>query len=143
MATEPTDSEISPAPQRKPGWFARVPLWARIVVPVVLVAGIAAAIVVPLVQSRAAAGPAEATESACRSEVLAELESHDMVAREVSFYEVTTTDVDVYLARGDTAFSPSDGEGDERRLRFRCTARFEDDVMQSPTIRFSEPISAD
>ena len=146
MAMGPTERESDPsAPQRTTGWFARVPLWVRILVPVLLVAGIAAAIIVPLLQSGAAAGPAGATESACRSEVLAEVEAHDMTVRELSLYDdgVTSSEEDVYLVRGEVAFEEQDGEGTERRIRFRCTVRFEDGAMQAPSIRYSAPISAD
>jgi hypothetical protein len=137
----------APAPERKQGWLTRLPLWARVVIPIVLLAGVA--VVVAALLPRQPADPADAAESVCRSGVLAELESHDMTTREVSFYEVTTTDEDVYLARGDVAFSENDGDGDgagdgaERRIDLRCTVRVENGEMQAPSIRYSEPITAD
>lgn len=145
MASEPAEDESATTATKRPaGWFARVPLWARIVVPVVLIAAVAAAIAVAALPSRSA-DPAAATESACRSGALAELEAHDMEVRELSFYDdgVTSTEADVYLARGDVAFDEQDGDGTERRIRFRCTVRFEDGAMQPPSIRYSEPITAE
>ena len=141
----PTERESDPsAPQRTSGWFARVPLWVRIVVPVVLIAAVAAAIAAA-VRPSGAGDPAEATEAACRSGALAEVEAHGMTVRELSLYDdgVTSSEEDVYLARGEVAFEEQDGEGTERRIRFRCTVRFEDGAMQAPSIRYSEPISAD
>jgi hypothetical protein len=121
-----------------------VPLWARIAVPAVVIAGIASAVAVVLLQPRPG-GPAEATEAACRSAALAELERHDMEVRELSFYDdgVTSTEEGVYLSRGEVAFEQRDGDGSERRIRFRCTVRFEDGAMQAPSIRYSEPIAAE
>lgn len=130
----------APAPERKQGWLTRLPLWARVVIPIVLLAGIA--VVIAALLPRQPADPADAAESACRSEVLAEVESHDMSVREVSFFGVTTTDEDVYLARGDVAFSASAVDGPERRIDVRCTVRFENGEMRAPSIRFSEPINA-
>jgi hypothetical protein len=123
----------------------RLPLWARVAIPIVLLVGLT--VVVAALLPRQPADPADAAESVCRSGVLAELESHDMTTREVSFYEVTTTEEDVYLARGDVAFSESDGDGAgdgaERRIDLRCTVRVENGEMQAPSIRYSEPITAD
>jgi hypothetical protein len=121
----------------------RLPLWARIAIPIVLLAGVA--VVVAALLPRQSADPVDAAESVCRSGVVAELESHDMSTREVSFYEVTTTDEDVYLARGDVAFhdNAGDGDGTERRIDLRCTVRVENGEMQAPSIRYSEPITAD
>lgn len=136
------DETTASAPQRQPGRFSRVPLWVRIVVPVVVIAGIASAIA--LLQPRTMS-PAAATEASCRSAALAELERHDMQVRELSFYDdgVTSSEEDVYLARGDVAFKQQDGDGSERRIRFRCTVRFEDGAMRAPSIRYSEPIAAE
>lgn len=132
----------APAPERKPGWFTRLPLWARIVIPVVLVA-CAVAIVVALLP-RAPADPADAAEAACRSAVLAELESHDAAMRELSIVEVTTTGEDAYLVRAEVAFRDSgdDGDGPERRVQLRCTVSVENGQAQSPSVRYSEPIRA-
>jgi hypothetical protein len=126
----------------------RLPLWARIAIPIVLV-GVVVAVVVAALLPRQPADPADAAESICRSGVLAEFESRDISVREVSFYEVTTTDQDVYLARGDVAFRDDTGDGDgagdepERRIDLRCTVRIENGEMQAPSIRYSEPITAD
>lgn len=121
----------------------RLPVWARIAIPIIVLAGVAAILVAALLP-READDPADAVESACRSEVVAELESHDMSIREVSFFDVTTPEDDVYLARGDVAFRESDGDEDEaeRRIDLRCTVRFENGEMLAPNVRFSEPISA-
>lgn len=78
-----------------------------------------------------------------RSGVSAELESHDMSTREVSFYEVTSTEEDVYLARGDVAFDDGGGDGTERRIDVRCTVRVENGEMQSPSVTYNEPIRGD
>ena len=122
----------------------RLPVWARIAIPTVLVAAAAALIVVTLLP-REPADPFDAAESACRSVVLGELESHDASTRELSIFEVTTTGEDIYLVRGEAAFRDSgdDGNEPERRVQMRCTVRVENGEMQSPSIRFSEPISAD
>jgi hypothetical protein len=136
----------SPATERTSGWFQRLPVWARIVIPVVVLV-IAAAIVVAVLQPRASADPVDAAESACRAAVQTELDSHDVDTRELSVFEVTTTEPDVYLVRGETAFSDSagadSGDGEERRVRFRCTVRVEAGELQPPSVRFSEPIAVD
>ena len=122
----------------------RLPLWARITIPVVLVASVVA-VLVAILWPREPADPIDAAESACRSEMLAELESHDASLRELSVFEVTTTGEDVYLVRGEAAFRDSgdDGDGPERRVQMRCTVRVENGTMQAPSIRYSEPITPD
>jgi hypothetical protein len=122
----------------------RLPLWARIAIPTVLVAGVAA-ILVAVLLPREPADPLEAAESVCRSGVLAELESRGASTRELSILEVTTTEDDVYLVRGEAAFRDSGDDGDEpeRRVQMRCTVRVENGSMQAPSIRYSEPIRPD
>jgi hypothetical protein len=136
----------SAATERTSGWFSRLPLWARIVIPVVVLV-IAAAVLVAVLQPRASADPVDAAESACRTAVQTELDSHDVDTRELSVFEVTTTEPDVYLVRGETAFSDSagadSGDGEERRVRFRCTVRVEAGELRPPSVRFSEPIAVD
>ena len=122
----------------------RLPLWARIVIPAALVVAVVA-VLVALLWPRQPADPLDGAESACRSEMLAELESHDASLRELSIFEVTTTGADIYLVRGEAAFRDSgdDGDGPERRVQMRCTVRVENGSMQAPTIRYSEPIRPD
>jgi hypothetical protein len=122
----------------------RLPLWARIAIPIVVLAGVAAIIVAALLP-REPVDPADAVESACRSAVQAELESHDASTRELSIFEVTTTGEDIYLVRGEVAFRDRGDAGDEpeRRVQMRCTVRVENGSMQAPSIRFSEPLRPD
>ena len=118
----------------------RLPLWVRILVPVVVLIG-GAAVVVAVLQPAEPVDPVQAVRSACQSAIREEIESHDVAVVEVSFYGVDTTGDEVYLARGDAAFRVADGT--VRRLGVRCTIRVEDGAMRAPSIRFSEPITAD
>ena len=136
---ESSDSSHS-VPSRPQGWFTRVPLWVRIVIPSVLLLGVAAVVLVAVVRPSEPVDPVEATRSACESGIGEEIESHDVEVVEVSFFGVETTGDDVYLARGDAAYRDADGE--VQRVQVRCTVRFEDGAMRAPSIRFSEPIAA-
>jgi hypothetical protein len=119
----------------------RLPLWVRVMVPIVLLVGGAAAVVVAALQPAEPVDPVDAVRSVCQSGIREEIESHDVAVVEVSFFGVDTTGDEVYLARGDAAFRVADGS--VRRLGVRCTVRVEDGEMRAPSIRFSEPISAD
>jgi hypothetical protein len=134
------NESASPTPERQQAWFMRLPLWVRILVPAVLLLG-GAAVVVAALQPAEPVDPVQAVRSACQSGIREEIESHDLAVVEVSFYGVDTTGDEVYLARGDAAFRVADGT--VRRLGVRCTVRVEDGEMQAPSIRFSEPITAD
>jgi hypothetical protein len=139
---DPNESSTA-APTRRLGWFRRLPLWARIAIPGVLLLGGVAVVLV--LASRPPepvdpVDPVEATRSACQSGIREEIESHDVEVVEVSFFSVDSTPGDeVYLARGDAAYRAADAV---QRVLVRCTVRFEDGAMGSPSIRFSEPITA-
>lgn len=139
LVPEPSESASS-TPERQQAWFRRLPLWVRILVPVVVLIG-GAAVVVAALQPAQPVDPVQAVRSACQSSIREEIESHDAAVVEVSFYGVDTTGDEVYLARGDAAYRVADGP--VRRLGVRCTVRVEDGEMRAPSIRFSEPITAD
>ena len=141
MGPVPDPSESSAAaPTRRLGWFRRLPLWARIAIPGVLLLGGVAVVLVLALRPSEPVDPVEATRSACLSGIREEIESHDVEVVEVSFFSVDSTPGDeVYLARGDAAYRGADAV---RRVMVRCTVRFDDGAMGVPSIRFSEPITA-
>lgn len=141
MGLTPEDrASSSSAPAREPGWFTRLPLWVRIVVPAVLLLGVATVVLVVMLRPAAPVDPVDAARSACQSGIREELESHDVEVVEVSFFGVDATGDEVYLARGDAAFRGADGT--VQRVQVRCTVRVQDGTMRAPSIRFSEPINA-
>ena len=141
MGLTPDDrTSSSSAPAQQPGWFTRVPMWARIVVPVVLLLGVAAVVLVVVMRPSAPVEPVDAARSACQSAIREEIESHDVDVVEVSFFGVDATEDEVYLARGDAAFRDADGA--VQRVQVRCTVRLVDGTMRAPSIRFSRPIDA-
>lgn len=126
----------SPEPSQPPRGFARVPLWARILVPAVLVTGAAAAMTVAFAGSQPG-DPIETAESVCHDAVQHELESRDVVDIEVSrTFEVTRAGTDAYRATGAAVFE--DADGSTHHADVRCTVRVEDGSMRATGIRIQD-----
>jgi hypothetical protein len=119
------------APARKDGWLARVPLWARIAVPAVIVVGGAA-----VVAGFVAAGSAEpaTVESLCASAAEKRLETrgHSDIELDESV-EVTEAD-GAQRVSGNLTFV--DEEGDTHHALVRCVVRGEGDEMRVVSVRF-------
>ncbi|WP_448808871.1 hypothetical protein [Agromyces bauzanensis] len=131
--TPETDESTVAASATRPAWFDRIPLWARIVVPVVVLAGAAAA-----VGSVVAAGsPQPATaESLCRSAAEARLEARGRSDIDLSrSFELTTAD-DAQRVAGTVTFV--DDSGTVRHAAVRCVIRAHGDTMQVRSVRFSQ-----
>ena len=129
--TPETGGSAADAPARKPGWFARVPLWARIAVPAVVVVG-GAAIVAGVVASGSA--EPQTVESLCASAAEERLE-----ARGHSDVELGES-LEVIEADGAQRVSGTvtfvDEEGDTHHALVRCVIRVEGDDMRVASVRF-------
>ncbi|WP_448003306.1 hypothetical protein [Agromyces bauzanensis] len=131
--TPETDGPAVARPATERSWFDRTPLWARIVVPIVVLAGGAA--VVATVVAAGAPQPATA-ESLCRSAAEARLESRGRSDIDLSrSFEVTTAD-DAQRVSGTVSFV--DDAGVARHAAVRCVIRADGDTMQVRSVRFSE-----
>lgn len=131
--TPETGGSAADAPARKPGWFARVPLWARIAVPAVVVVGGAA-----IVASAVAAGSAEpvTVESLCASAAEERLERRGRSDIEVGrSLQVTEAD-GAQRVSGTVKFI--DEEGRTQYAQVRCVVRGEGDDLRVRSVRFSE-----
>lgn len=138
MGTVPDDRAASPAtpPPQQRGWFSRVPLWVRIVVPVLLVLVLVGGATAVFVVSSQPREPVDAARSACLSGVRAELESRDQDVVEMPlFRDVADVGDGTYRTQGQVAFTEADGS--ERSVAVRCIARLEDGTMRVASIRFS------
>lgn len=131
MNTERGGSEPDP-PANQPGWFARVPLWARIVIPVALILG-AAAIVAAVVATQPQ-DTTEAVESLCTSAVQERLEGRDASDIEVSrSFEVIEGADSSYQVTGTVDYV--DDGGEMQHANARCIIRVEDGAMRVASVR--------
>lgn len=131
--TRETERPAVAAPGTKPTWIDRIPPWARIGVPaVVLTAGTA---IVWSVVAAAAPRPATA-ESLCRSAAEDRLEARGRSDIDASrTFEVTSAGGAQRLS-GTVTFV--DDSGTARIAAVRCVIRADGDSMQIRSVRFSE-----
>ena len=133
MTPETTERAAIAEPATKPTRFDRIPLWVRIVVPVVVLAGGAA--IVGSVASAGSSQPATA-ESLCRSAAEARLEARGRTDIDLSRpFEITTAD-DAQRVSGTVSFI--DDSGTTRHAAVRCVIRTDGDTMQVRSVRFSQ-----
>ncbi|MEV1131205.1 hypothetical protein [Agromyces sp. NPDC049794] len=133
MTPETTERPAVAAPETKPSSLDRIPLWARIMVPVVVLAGGAA--VVASVIATGSPEPATA-ESLCRSAAKAQLEARERTDIDLSRrFEITSAD-DAQRVSGTVTFV--DDSGTTRYAAVRCIIRADGDTMQVRSVRFSE-----
>ncbi|MCD2443087.1 hypothetical protein LQ757_12460 [Agromyces sp. SYSU K20354] len=115
------------------GWLARTPLWARIAVPVVVIAG-GAAVLAAVVA--AGAQPPATVESMCRSTIVATLESRGHSEIEVS-RSLKITEADGAQRVSGTVTSVDDsGRADHAQIR--CVVRVDGDTMHVVSARLSD-----
>ena len=131
--TPDTGELTTEAPATKSSWFARVPLWARIAVPVLVVAG-GAAVVASVVAS--GAQPPVTVESLCRSEVEASLERRGHTEIDVGrSFDITEADGAQRVSGTVTSVNES---GDYDHAQLRCVVRVEGDTIRVVSARTSD-----
>ena len=116
------------------GWLARVPLWARIVGPVLALIAVVAAILVSVPVSSQQDDPEEIAEALCREAAQEELESLDRAEAEVSESFVVTDRGSEYRVEGTAEYV--DEDGDTQRGDVRCVVREVDGALQVRSVRF-------
>jgi hypothetical protein len=130
----PETGELTPeAPATQSSPFARVPLWARIAVPVLVVAG-GAAVVASVVA--AGAQPPATVESMCQSEVQASLERQGHSEIDVGrSFDITEADGARRVSGTVTSVNES---GNYDYAELRCVVRVEGDSMRVVSARTSD-----
>ncbi len=131
--TPETGVLLPEAPATQSSRFARTPLWARIAVPVLVLAG-GAAVIASVVA--AGAQPPATVESMCQAEVEAGLErrGHSDIDVGRSFH-VTEAD-DAQRVSGTVTSVNESGTYDHAELR--CVVRVDGDAMRVVSARFSD-----
>lgn len=131
--TPEIDERAPEAPAARSSWFARIPLWARIAVPVVVLAGGAAVVAGVVV---AGAQPPATVESLCQSEVEAGLERRGHSDIDVGrSFDVTDADGAKRVSGTVTSVNES---GDYDYAQLRCVVRVEGDTIRVVSARFSD-----
>lgn len=130
----PETGELTPAaPATQSSRFARVPLWARIAVPVLVVVG-GAAVVASVVA--AGAQPPATVESMCQSEVEASLERRGHSEIDVGrSFDITEADGARRVSGTVTSVNET-GTYDYAELR--CVVRVDGDAMRVTSARVSD-----
>ncbi|MBM7503647.1 hypothetical protein ACFPER_09195 [Agromyces aurantiacus] len=132
MEPEPGRS-AAPAAERG-GWLSRIPLWVRILVPVLVLGGLAVALVVGLVDASESDDPEEVASAMCREAALEELDSPDRTAGDVSQdFEVIETDGG-YRVQGTATYEDEDGATQSGLVR--CVVAEEDGALRVRSVRF-------
>jgi hypothetical protein len=131
MESVPDDRTPPTAPPRR-GWFSRVPMWVRIAVPALVLAGVIAAVVVALWPRPE---PVDVARSMCLSGVRDELEASDRDVTEMPlFSDVEQVDGSEYRTQGSVAYSEA---GETERRTVRCIVRADGDgELVVASIRF-------
>lgn len=120
------------APATQSRWFARTPLWARIAVPVVVLAG-GTALIASVV---AGTQPAATVDSACRSAIEDMLESRGHSDIDVSrSLRVTESDG---AQRVSGTVTSVDGSGRVDHANVRCIVRVNGDSIRVVSARLSD-----
>ena len=123
------------APARSQSWFGRMPLWARIAVPIALAAVIVA--VVAVVAWQPPQDPVDEAQSLCRSAVEAEVESSDRSDVRVSqSFEVIEQAGGAYRVSGTVTFV--DDEGSTHQASARCIVRDEGSRLRVTGVRWQD-----
>ena len=131
--TPETGELASEAPATQSSWFARIPLWARIAVPAVVVAA-GAAVVASVVA--AGAQPPATVESMCQSEVEASLERRGHSDIDVGrSFDVTEADGAQRVSGTVTSVNES---GNYDYAELRCVVRVDGDAMHVVSARTSD-----
>lgn len=115
------------------GRFGRIPPWARIALPVVVLACVAA--VVAIVLGSVTPQPATA-ESLCRAAAQARLEDRGRSDIDLTRPLERTEADGAHRVSGTVTFD--DESGDAHHAQLRCVIRLEGDAMRLTSVRFSE-----
>ncbi|GGI44124.1 hypothetical protein BCL57_000304 [Agromyces flavus] len=134
--------ESGSEPQQQPGsqsktnggWLARIPLWVRIVVPVLVLGALVVAVIVGVSASSDSDDPEDVAEALCREAVLEEMESTGRTAGDVSgSFTVTEAGDDEYRVQGTGTYQDEDGATKSGNVR--CVVREEDDALEVASVR--------
>lgn len=120
-------------PTTASAWFDRIPPWARIAVPVAVVAG-GAAVVASLMA--AGSSPPATPEALCGSAVTARLESRGHSDIDVARSLQLTTAGDAQRVSGTVTFV--DDAGADHHAALRCMVRSDGGVLRVTSVRVSE-----
>ncbi len=121
------------------GRLGRVPLWVRIVVPVLVLGALVVAVIIGVNASRSGSvsdsdDPEAVAEALCREAVLEEMEATGRPAGDVSqSFEVTAAGDDEYRVQGSGSYEDEDGSTKSGHVR--CVVREEDDVLTVASVR--------
>jgi hypothetical protein len=115
------------------GWLARVPLWARIVGPVIALIALVATIMLSIPVASQPADPAEIAE-ACREAAQEQLDSLDRAEADVSETFEVTDEGGEYRVQGSATYV--DENGDTQHGAVRCVVRVVDGTPQVRSVRF-------
>ncbi|WP_232498485.1 hypothetical protein [Agromyces humatus] len=128
-----TDELATEPPATQSSWIARTPLWARIVVPAVVLVGGAAVVVSAMA---AEAQPPATVESMCRSAVEAKLETRGHSDVDVSrSFQIAEADG---AQRVSGTVSSVDDSGHVDHAQVRCVVRVDGDTIRVVSARLSD-----
>jgi hypothetical protein len=118
------------------GWLSRIPLWVRIVVPVVVLAALVVAVIVGVSASSTSGDEEDVAEALCREAALEEMETTGRTAGDVSGqFQVTEAGDDEYRVQGTGSYQDEDGSTKSGNVR--CVVREEDDALRVASVRFN------
>ena len=125
-------------PGRDRGRLSRVPLWVKIVVPVLVLAALVVAVIVGVNASSGSGSvsgdPEAAAEALCREAVLEEMNASGRTAGDVSqSFRVTAAGDDEYRVEGTGSYEDEDGSTKSGNVR--CVVREEDDALSVASVR--------
>ena len=111
-------------------------MWARIVVPVLLILVVIAAVIAAMSVSNEQDDPEEVVQALCHDAVLEEMDSTGRQAADVSqSFDVTAVDDEEYRVQGTATFEDEDGSTQFGNVR--CVVREEDGALEVASVRLS------
>lgn len=128
-----------PGTAKQPGWFARFPVWVRVVVSVVLVVLVVLAVVLVvslIAGASSAADPEAAAQAACEAEAAERLETRGHSGIEFSgAFELTEQADGGYRVQGTATF---DDDGETHHADVRCVVRVAGGSADVVSVRFND-----
>lgn len=120
------------------GRLGRVPLWVKIVVPVLVLGALVVAVVIAVNASSGSVSmsddPEAAAEALCREAVLEEMDATGRTAGDVSqSLRVTAAGDDEYRVQGTGSYEDEDGSTKSGNVR--CVVREEDGALSVASVR--------
>jgi predicted exporter len=136
MTTERGAGSGSETDATRRGWLANIPMWARIVVPVLVVLIVIAGVIAGMSVSNVQDDPDEVVQALCHDAALEEMDSTGRQGAEVSqSFDVTAVDDEEYRVQGTATFEDEDGSTQAGNVR--CVVREEDGALEVASVRLS------